>query len=171
MIFDNATAQSRKQITRDKPLPPMRVMGARSVAASYKPPMLVPWLRLPACALTRPAWGGHRSWKSTASCGIPATWGMMHQKQISMSVHHNLLQVQEPTMVGGHSPEFVPLLQHIGTHDSCIATRAGSVAASYKPPMLVTQVRLPVRALTRFAWGGHRARKSSASFGYLPLGA
>ena len=113
--------------------------------------MLVTRVRLPACARTRPAWTGHLAWKSTTSCEYLAHGHMHHNNiepalRLSMSVHTACPNPRHPSVVGKHSPDFVSSLRHIELRDSRIATSARSVAASYKPPMLVTRVRLPACA-------------------------
>ena len=115
-------------------------MSTCSVAASYKPPMLVTRVRLPACALTRPAEAEHLGWRSTASCGyLPHAAYAPGKAEAcpepsSMSVHATCPSSRHPAVVARHSADFVASLRHVALHHSSIATSARSVAASYKPP-------------------------------------
>ena len=129
--------------------------SARSVAASYKPPMLVTRVRLPACALS-----ALRRVLTAQLVVAPHT--ARHAYSARERVH-----TQAPRHTLGRTPVDVQVRSksvlriEVCTGLLGFTASARSVAASYKPPMLVTQVRLPACASLRLVapagrWRAHR---------------
>ena len=130
------------------------IKSARSVVASYKPPMLVTRVRRPACAFFRQkkalggiapgagAWGFYifeTKWRrkdTQAPARPPVALEIRDADELGM-----------PKFAVGTSPrKQAAVLPGFGFAN---AISARSVPASYKPPILVTRVRLPACAFFR----------------------
>ena len=157
-------------------------VSARSVAASYKPPMLVTRVQLPACAFQRTVLSAsfrnnqqqkHQQTKNKtapdvrhrANTAARVRSGQRKQKtnepnDLSCPSRHQCPEEPPPSRgrSAGERQRYKATLSSNKSHHGLLRanvtwlssiTSARSVAASYKPPMLVTRVRLPACAFQR----------------------